>query len=114
VDFFTVEVNGKPMAVEHRTGKSGLTETHHSWEFELVRGDNNHILDLWHGTLTGSRRIEFDGRVVYEGRKFFDNGSVHAFEFRGTRFEIAIKDMGLSFAYLLKINGESLKPAQRK
>jgi hypothetical protein len=82
------------------------------WTVQLP--DGAHIVELQHGTKSGTRQLRVDGAQVDLGvlrRKFFDTGSVHPFSIAGRPCEIQIQPRGFAgWYYSLTVDGEALDP----
>jgi hypothetical protein len=79
-----------------------------------VQFERAHLVELQHGTKSGSRSILVDGVAVDlgpESKKLMDTGSVHRFPIDGKLIEIHIEPVGFGrWHYRLKADGGWLDP----
>lgn len=71
-----------------------------------------HLVELYHGYWSGKRRVRFDGRTVFESRRFLDVGSLEGFRFRGHTLVIRITPHWAVFRYDLYLDGRSVTTGQ--
>lgn len=85
--------------------------TKKTWQFELE--DGTHQVELEHGFFSGKRKIQVDGRIVFESNEFrhlvFDTGGVHNFNVNSHPCAVIIRtDNGITFSYDLAVDGFSI------
>jgi hypothetical protein len=76
------------------------------WTFDL--DGVNHVVELQHGTISGTRIVLVDGQVVGQGKRFVDFGSTHPFQIGQHSGAVAIRTKVITFSYDLTLDGSSL------
>jgi hypothetical protein len=72
----------------------------------------NYQLDLYHGTLFGSREIKLNGQRILKDRKILDTGSNYEFAVADNKFLLQIVAQDTQFEYKLIVNGQQLHTEQ--
>jgi len=79
-----------------------------------VQFERTHVVELAHGTKSGSRSVIVDGVALDLGdekKQFIDRGSVHRFQVEGRPVEVHIEPVGFGrWHYRLSADGEWLDP----
>jgi hypothetical protein len=77
-----------------------------AWTFDL--DGVNHVVELQHGTISGTRIVLVDGKLVGQGKRFVDFGSTHPFQIGQHSGDVSIRTNGITFSYDLTLDGSSL------
>jgi Fas apoptotic inhibitory molecule (FAIM1) len=77
--------------------------THHTTWIIVFQSDmSEHVIDLWHGTFLGKRKIKLDNQKLVRFYKFGDDGSEHSFNIGALRVTVHIKQTESGFTYELE------------
>ena len=80
-----------------------------AWRIQLEDGE--HYVELDHGTFSGKRTIEVDGKVVeQEGLNLIDFGGEHTFTIGNHECVVQISTEGFTYSYDLSVDGQLVSP----
>lgn len=77
--------------------------TRKTWQIHL--DGKTYGLEVRHGYWSGKREIWLDGQLIAAGKQLLDAGSAHSFNIGGHDSELLILSRGLSFRFLLLVDG---------